>query len=188
MATLQQRGLVRIEQGRGTFVHEGAVHYEITRRTRFAQNLLKGSWSPSPTISETEMMASTADVAEQLHLEPGTDVYRIRVKQRTGVSVLSVTDSFFPAARFPNFPTFYTATRSTTESYKNFGINDYVRERTWVAARMPTVDEARMLEQPRSIPIVVSRKLDCDLESKPISYAITLWSADRVEFVIDGLG
>lgn len=39
MSELEQSGLVRIEQGRGTFVQEHAIDYAIARRTRFSQNL-----------------------------------------------------------------------------------------------------------------------------------------------------
>ena len=35
MGELEQSGLVRIEQGRGTFVQEHAIDYAIGKRTRF---------------------------------------------------------------------------------------------------------------------------------------------------------
>lgn len=39
MGELEQSGLVRIEQGRGTFVQEHAIDYAIGKRTRFSENL-----------------------------------------------------------------------------------------------------------------------------------------------------
>src|SRR3546814_1082174 len=43
MGELEQSGLVRIEQGRGTFVQEHAIDYAIGKRTRFSENLLSRS-------------------------------------------------------------------------------------------------------------------------------------------------
>ena len=40
MAALASRGLVRIEQGRGTFVHDNAIDYVVGRRTRVEANLV----------------------------------------------------------------------------------------------------------------------------------------------------
>ena len=39
MGELEQSGLIRIEQGRGTFVQEHAIDYAIGKRTRFSENL-----------------------------------------------------------------------------------------------------------------------------------------------------
>ncbi len=45
VASLEEAGLVRIEQGRGTFVQESVVDYRVKQRTRFSENLLNASRS-----------------------------------------------------------------------------------------------------------------------------------------------
>jgi DNA-binding GntR family transcriptional regulator len=40
IAALAQRGLVRVEQGRGSFVHDDVITYAVGRRTRVEENLL----------------------------------------------------------------------------------------------------------------------------------------------------
>ena len=46
MGELEQSGLIRIEQGRGTFVQEHAIDYAIGKRTRFSENLRsQGVWA-----------------------------------------------------------------------------------------------------------------------------------------------
>ncbi|KRQ95426.1 hypothetical protein CQ10_32700 [Bradyrhizobium valentinum] len=186
MANLEQRGLIRIEQGRGTFVHEGVLHYQLSRRTRFVENLNDQSRVPSPLITETALEPAGQIVAEALKISEDAVVHRIQVKARSENVVLALTNSYFPKERFPNFDAVYRDLRSTTSAYKQFGIEDYVRDRTWIGARMPSSEEARILEQPRSQPLLVSRKVDCDMQNVPISYSISLWCADRVEFMIEG--
>jgi len=46
VAALASRGLLRIEQGRGTFVHDSAIDYVVGRRTRVEANLV-GATGPS---------------------------------------------------------------------------------------------------------------------------------------------
>ena len=50
IATLEDRGLVRVERGRGTFVQTDTIDYVVGRRTRFSENLRRlclesgGNW------------------------------------------------------------------------------------------------------------------------------------------------
>src|SRR5580704_3210773 len=41
LAGLVQRGLVRVEQGRGAFVQEDVIDYALGKRTRFTENILR---------------------------------------------------------------------------------------------------------------------------------------------------
>jgi GntR family phosphonate transport system transcriptional regulator len=43
---LETRGLVRAEQGRGTFVHKSVLDHAISRRTRFSRNLIEQGFEP----------------------------------------------------------------------------------------------------------------------------------------------
>ena len=45
-----QRGLLRVEQGRGTFVQEGVIDYVVGRRTRFTENMLRNRRYPSNEV------------------------------------------------------------------------------------------------------------------------------------------
>jgi GntR family phosphonate transport system transcriptional regulator len=72
-----------------------------------------------------------------------------------------------------------------TGALATYGIDDYDRQSTEIEARMPTQEEARLLRQPKSAPVLVVMKVDADKEGRPICYAETLWAADRVTFKLD---
>ncbi|MBY5720929.1 UTRA domain-containing protein [Rhizobium leguminosarum] len=101
-------------------------------------------------------------------------------------TVISVSSSYFPRARFPDADAIYRRTKSTIETYRSYGIEDFLRDRTWIGSRMPHGDEARLLSQPKSRPIMVTRKVDTSMDGQPLTYSETLWSSDRVEFVLEG--
>src|SRR3546814_2442917 len=54
VASLEQEGLLRVEQGRGTFVQERVVDYRLGKRTRFTENILKQSRIPSGELRSEE--------------------------------------------------------------------------------------------------------------------------------------
>src|SRR3546814_2738511 len=47
IAFLEQEGVLRVEQGRGTFVQERMVDYRLGKRTRYHHNIQKPSRIPS---------------------------------------------------------------------------------------------------------------------------------------------
>jgi GntR family phosphonate transport system transcriptional regulator len=50
---------------------------------------------------------------------------------------------------------------------------------------MPTADEARILRQPKSVPLLVTRKVDADTDGVPITYSESVWPAERTTFNLD---
>lgn len=47
---------------------------------------------------------------------------------------------------------------------------------------MPTAEEARLLRQPKSVQLLITRKVDVDTDGVPIAFSESMWSADRVTF------
>ena len=187
MLELEARGLVRVEQGRGTFVHDdGRIDYPISERTRFSQNLIDQGREPSARTLHESLEPAPPHVAEALRLPRAEPVHHlVRLSAVDGAPV-SIGDVYYPARRFPDLPKRRRTRGDVTSVYAEYGIDDYVRLRTWLTARMPTPEEARVLNQPRSRPVVVVRKIDTDMRGVPIAYSETRWAAERVQFSIDG--
>ena len=52
LANLEAESLIRVERGRGTFVHENVIDYQVSKRTRFSENLRRQNREPSGAILE----------------------------------------------------------------------------------------------------------------------------------------
>lgn len=185
MAGLEAKGLVRIEQGRGTFVHDEIVHYRISERTRFSQNLLDQKRDPTYRVVRAREIVPPDAVRDALRLPRRERVTQIDVDSFANDIIIAVSDVYFPAARFPNLASVYTELNSTTKTYQKYGIQDYIRLSTRISSRPPTEEEARRLFQPVSRPVLITRKTDVDLGGSPISYSETRWCADRVELTVE---
>jgi len=60
-------------------------------------------------------------------------------------------------ARFPDFDKVRERFAGVTAAFATYGIRDYDRLVTELEARLPTADEARLLRQPKSTPVLTVR-------------------------------
>jgi GntR family phosphonate transport system transcriptional regulator len=188
MAALERIGLVRIEQGRGTFVHEGAIRYRISRRTRFSQNLIEQGRDPGLIDLRVSEIRASEEVRRALALPASAMVVEVHTLTSADGVPIGLGRSYFPAARFPGFAARRLKHATVSATYADYGVSDYLRRNTSVEARLPSDDEARRLQQPRSLPVMVTRKVDTDLAGTPIGYSVTVWSAERIVFEFDPRG
>jgi GntR family phosphonate transport system transcriptional regulator len=184
MATLEQRNLVRTEQGRGTFVQEQALDYPISRRTRFNQNMRNLNVDTDTEILEDARELPPTQVAEALGLGRNEYVYRIETMSRADGHIVDHSTAYFPAARFPGLPAIYRRTQSVTQTLNEFGITDYVRKHTRVSARLPDAHTARLMKQPPNRPILHVQSINADPRGMPVQYGITRFSGDWVQLVL----
>ena len=105
MGELEQSGLVRIEQGRGTFVQEHAIDYAIGKRTRFSENLRsQGVLGHLETLGSQTLRA--ADIAKHLGLPRNRRCCACiwRARPKTGPSARPNTTSTKALSRFRRTP------------------------------------------------------------------------------------
>ena len=63
LASLQDYGLLRIEQGRGTFVQEDIVDYPLSSRTRFSEIIERQAKKPSGTLLRSLLRRKSSEFA-----------------------------------------------------------------------------------------------------------------------------
>ena len=184
IAFLEQEGVLRVEQGRGTFVQERMVDYKLGKRTRFSENIQKQSRIPSGELVRALVLASDANVAKHLHLRKGAPVVLIESVGKVDGRPISVVAHHFPARRFPDMIEVYKRERSVTKALAHYGIQDYTRKETRITARLPTTNEGRLLELPRSQPVLVTESVNVDAEGRVIEYGWGRMAAERAQLVV----
>lgn len=184
LSHLESKGLVRAEQGRGTFVHKGILDYTLSKKTRFSQNLIEQGFEPGGELLLHEEIPASELVSSKLEIPSGSAViHRRGLMTADGVPV-ELGDSYYPAARFPDFEQRRLEHPTITGALRTYGITDYDRRWTTIEGRMPTIEEARLLRQPKSSPILTVSKLDVDQDGVPFAYSTSIWSAERVTFTV----
>ena len=186
LATLAVEGKVRTHQGSGTYVetHE-LIKYVIGRRTRFNQNLIQQGLAPGGKLLDHNLSSAPEKVARALAIEPGDPVYCLRrLKTADGIPVAYVV-AYKPAELFPDYINRRAQFRTVTETYKSFGIEDYVRSETALYTRQARSDEASILAQHPQMPVMLVTSTDSKLDGTPISHSQVAWAGARVRFTFE---
>jgi GntR family phosphonate transport system transcriptional regulator len=182
---LSRDGLVRVEQGRGSFVAEDVIEYTVEPRTRFSEWVRKHNKEPSGRVLQLKETAATAQVAAGLGVRPGA---RVVLLERLGFAddrPVSLACHHFPAMRFRGLLEALRSSNSITAALKAVGVADYLRQTSRVSARLPSSEEAELLRMPRNRPVLVCENINVDHAGAVIEFAIGLYPTPRVQIVFE---
>jgi GntR family transcriptional regulator, phosphonate transport system regulatory protein len=187
VAALEERGLVRIEQGRGTFVQGGAIDYTVGKRTRFSENIRRQAREPSGRLIRAEMVPADATVGRELGLRRGARVVLLETVGMADDVPISIGAHHFPARRFPNLIAAYEKSGSITVALSDAGVEDYSRKSTRVTAGLPDARETGLLEMPRTQPLLICESINVDQDGEVIEFGRASFVADRVQVSLESL-
>jgi GntR family phosphonate transport system transcriptional regulator len=180
---LELHGLVRAEQGRGTFVASHAIDYPIGKRTRFSANLGKLGMLGYVDLVDATVVQDT-DIAKQLKVSKQSNLLRMRMIGKTENRTLSTSDHYFEQKRFPDFPALLQQYHSISKVYAHYGIDDYVRAWSRITAVLPEAEVAFLLNQAKTRPILQVEALNVDLDKKPLQYSVSRFVGDGVQLMV----
>lgn len=185
IAALVQEGVLRAEQGRGTFVESRQkLSYPISARTRFSTGLREQTRERRSTLLADAIEPALSRVAEALGLAPDAPVLRLETLSEADGRPVSRATSWFDAERFPGFARVYAETASITLAFQHFGIEDYFRKTTLVSARHADAADLTDLKLSAGAIVLVARAINVDTAGVSVQYAETRFVADRVELSV----
>ncbi|OYU25985.1 MAG: phosphonate metabolism transcriptional regulator PhnF [Burkholderiales bacterium PBB2] len=196
LGVLEREGLLRVEQGRGTFVQEHAIAYSVGKRTRFSQNLSGQGRSGRIELLRASELPATPELAQALELAPGTPLLQLLTLGHAGAGsggqdaaaprAINLARHSFEAARFAGLDVLLRETGSITQALQHFGVQDYTRGQTRVMAAMPDAEAARLLAQPRSRPVLLVDSVNCCSEQgRVFQHTLAQFSGDWVQLVFE---
>jgi GntR family phosphonate transport system transcriptional regulator len=185
MEELAARGLIRVEQGRGSFVAEDVLDYRLGPRTRFSESVRRQNREPEGRMVRILEVAADAQVASSLGLRRGRPVI---LGERLGLAdgrPIVIGAHYFPAHRFPDIAALLAEGASVTEALARCGVPDYRRAITRITARMPTPEEAALLQQSRARPVLVTESVNVDASGTPVEFGVARYAAARTQLVVE---
>jgi GntR family phosphonate transport system transcriptional regulator len=186
LEALEARGLVRVEQGRGSFVAEDVLDYPLGGRTRFSETIRRQNREPQGRVLSVKETPADSQVAEALGLRRGRPVLRVvRLALADGKPIV-IGAHHFPLPRFARLAEVVTAEGSITAGLTACGVPDYRRQVTRVTARMPTPEEAQLLQQARTRPVLSAEAINIDPAGAPVDFTQGCYAAGRVQIVVEG--
>lgn len=185
IAALVREGVLRREQGRGTFVERARRFvYPVGRKTRFTEGLEGQAGDRRGVLIASTYEPAGVDVAEALSLEPGARVLRMETMGLADGRPVSRATTFFDSARFGGFELSYAATGSVTASLKAFGIDDYVRRSTVISAAHASTSDVADLGLSAGSIVLVTVAIDATLDGVPVQSSRTRFPASFVDLSV----
>ncbi|TWG91292.1 GntR family phosphonate transport system transcriptional regulator [Mesorhizobium sp. J18] len=182
ISALVQEGVLRAEQGRGTFVERRRrLAYPIGVRTRFSAGLAGQARDRRGHLIEHAEEPASEEVAKALGLGVGASVIRLETLAEADGRPVSRARSWFDGVRFRGIEQHFAETGSITASLLALGVEDYFRHSTIVSARHADSEDLKDLALSPGAIVLVTVALNVDAEGVPLQYSETRFAADRVE-------
>jgi GntR family phosphonate transport system transcriptional regulator len=182
---MSRDGLVRVEQGRGSFVAEDVLDYNVEARTRFSEWILKHNKEPSGIVRQLREIPADQRVAAGLGVRGGS---RVVVLERLGFAddrPVSLARHYFPALRLKGMLQALQAAPRITDALRAVGVDDYLRQQTRVTARLPTQTEAELLRMARNRPVLITENVNVDRVGTIVEFATGCYPTPRVQIVFE---
>ncbi|WP_258580647.1 phosphonate metabolism transcriptional regulator PhnF [Mesorhizobium sp. AR02] len=183
LGELQNKGVLRIERGRGAFV-ERRIQYGLGAGSSFMANLRDASLEPAVEILAKFEVSASTEIANRLQIPIGEPVLVIDTVGKASDLTISVSRHHLPLRLFPDALNRISSFSCITEVYRLFGYENTRRTHCHIEARLPSSEEARRLEQPKTEPILEVESVKM-IDETPIDYSIGRFSAARVSVYFD---
>jgi GntR family phosphonate transport system transcriptional regulator len=184
MQRLAHEGYVSVRQGAGTFVRELVLDYALQRRTRLSENLAQnGERGVRELLAQGETEAG--EWASMLAVDRRSRIEWLQMRAVVRGRPLALTMAAYPLPRLAGVGEVFGRTRSVTAALQALGVADYLRQRSQIAARLPTAAEADALARPASEPVLVVKFVNADAQGRPVEAGHTVFAADAVQLTVD---
>lgn len=183
---LAEQGLVTVSRGRGTQVTAPRVPYAIGRRVSMRANFGKLGLSASSRTLSAMAVEGEAETCKALGVPTGTRLWRTEGLSLADGVPMGTGTHWLSAERFPDFDrVFREAGASITAAFKVYGITDYVRLSTRLAARLANEREAELLAIAPEAAVMVSTAVDALPDLTPIHLVSSVFAGERMEMVVE---
>lgn len=182
---LVDAGLLERRHGRGVFVLDSQIDYQIGAGTRFTENLAAMGVLAVNRILRKQTLPAIKGVAERLQIQEGKAVHWIETLRTVDERPMCVISHFIPAERFPDLLDRYEG--GSLHAFLTSGYGCRLRRaESLVTGVLPQGDDARCLGMPQNRPVLRVKSVNVDeRDGAPVEYAITRFRADRIQLRIN---
>ena len=181
---LRDKGLVRAEQGRGTFVQDRIVVHFLDRHARISQSSRRQGRESYRSVVGARNVRGSKRICDALELPLGTIVRRIETLRFIDERPVLVTSHFFPLPRFKGIDENIRQTGSVSGALEEFGVHDLAHLVTHIAAATPSQRDARLLQQPVSRPVLRLFNVSVDSNNRRIQVSVGRHASAHIELCV----
>ena len=189
VAHLEQEGRVRVEWGRGTFVVDTSPAQQHGTQAALIHKLLDQHLNLRREVVRIEALPAPEAVAKSLSIAAASPCMLMILLGESDDVPLSLSANYFPLKRLPRLAQAMQQPQFTSvaAALRVAGVKVQQRSRIRIGARLPSVEEAALLQMSRQQPLLETESVDVGDDGHPVTYAKTCFRADRLQFVVPSL-
>lgn len=177
---MEESGLLRREHGRGTFVRRSTIVAGIRGLTSFTDEMANLGQSIGTRATEAREIPADEEVAEELQIEVGDPVIRLRRLRLGDGNPIGVQIAYMPAARVPDFLPIEGELASLYNTLRDrYGIEPTNADELYRVGAVQDED-ADLLGVAPGTPAFIVRRTTFDAAG-PFEYVQSTMRADRYE-------
>ena len=193
---LVERGMVEVQHGRGTFVREDVIDYQVGRRSRLAHSVASArrvgvsrvlGWHAGPASAELRQLLDLPDPPDPPDPSGPPHAAELLCIDSLDVvdgKVIGVCTQYFPLPRFAGLGELYARTGVTHLALAQYGVLNFQRRMSRITASLPAKDVAQQLGQPATLPILTVETVYVDAAGLAIEYGISRFCSAAVQVVM----
>lgn len=187
---LSRTRLIYVEHGKGSFVAEPLMDYQISLRPRFSEWVRRHNLEPAGEKLGLRVLDHAglpeADIARDIFtLLPGERILELERLGTADSRRIALSRHIFPVDRLPGLEAALLNCATITEALARIGIADYVRLRSRISCRMPTSREVTLLASEPQSPLLQSENVNVTADGTPLELCFAVYPSTRVALVVE---
>jgi GntR family transcriptional regulator len=190
LQTLQERGMVRREHGRGTFVAERSIDKDLNQNSGITQMIRSAGFEPSTVDVRIALVSAGIEVAKWLAIKSEVKVIRLERLRLADSNPVVVSSDFVLAELIPeeNWPSLADGTQSLYSMLNEVhGVLVY-RGKAELAPVVATEELARILHVKPGAPLLCIKQTDFDGRGRAVVYSVEYHVSDWIRFTLERYG
>ena len=181
ITNLVTSGLLYREKGRGTFVSTPKFEQSLNSLTSFTEDMISRGLTPSSKIIKFEKQVPSVNIAEDLSLEVGEEVYFIMRIRNADEKPMAIERTYIPVKLFPNLQEEKLDGSLYRLVEKNYGLKIGHAIQQMEASHVNTEDR-KYLQLEENAVVLIMKRMSYLSNNQPFELVQSAYRADRYKF------
>jgi GntR family transcriptional regulator len=190
LQTLQERGMIRREHGRGTFVAERSINKDLNQNSGITQMIRAAGYTPATVDIHLRLVTAGADLAKWLEIDPTDKVVRLDRMRLADDNPVVVSSDYVVADLLPR-ETWASLAEGTQSLYSvlhdTCSVTVY-RGKAEIAPVVATDEQAAQLGVVSGAPLLCIKQTDYDGRGRAVVYSVEYHVSDWIRFTLERYG
>ncbi|HEY6403436.1 MAG TPA: GntR family transcriptional regulator [Blastocatellia bacterium] len=178
-------GVLRREQGRGTFVAEPKLAQGPREMTSFTDEMRSRGLRPSSKVLNHDIIMAETDIAEKLRVAEGSQVMRLKRLRLADDEPMGIQTAYLSLALAPRLMEEEFTNASLYEALeRRYSLRPARAQETYVAALLDRAD-AKLLKVAAASPALSAERVSYLSSGQPLEVTYSIMRGDRYQIVLD---